>query len=232
MTLCLSLVAGCASTGAKAPEQQLRPMNQDLAAWLQRLNAAPAALGTPAGTPTEPSNSSHNRNTNMRSASQNKAMPEPVVVKVKPTASHLQSRAAVQTQRTPAPALTHAAAPVASMKPSSNDPGPKASTGERALDLARLQPNAKPVAIKPAPPPEWIARADTSLKQTLEQWAKRQGWVVIWDAEVDLPIVTPVRYSGSLQSVVTKLFGAISEGLPGLRADLYNTQKIIHVYSE
>ncbi|WP_081019328.1 PFGI-1 class ICE element type IV pilus protein PilL2, partial [Pseudomonas amygdali] len=68
------------------------------------------------------------------------------------------------------------------------------------------EPAAKPVATV-APQQTWNAPVGSTLRQSVEDWAKRAGWQVIWVPEdLDYPIEAPLSFTGSFSSAVRQIF--------------------------
>ncbi|KPB80614.1 MULTISPECIES: PFGI-1 class ICE element type IV pilus protein PilL2 [Pseudomonas syringae group] len=68
------------------------------------------------------------------------------------------------------------------------------------------EPVAKPVAAV-APQETWKATVGSTLRQSVEEWAKRAGWQVIWGPEdLDYPIEAPLSFTGSFSSAVKQIF--------------------------
>ncbi|EPM55990.1 hypothetical protein A264_09428 [Pseudomonas syringae pv. actinidiae ICMP 19071] len=68
------------------------------------------------------------------------------------------------------------------------------------------EPAAKPIAAA-APLETWKATVGSTLRQSVEEWAKRAGWQVIWGPEdLDYPIEAPLSFTGSFSSAVKQIF--------------------------
>ncbi|MDU8429867.1 TcpQ domain-containing protein [Pseudomonas syringae pv. actinidifoliorum] len=68
------------------------------------------------------------------------------------------------------------------------------------------EPAAKPIAAA-APQETWKATVGSTLRQSVEEWAKRAGWQVIWGPEdLDYPIEAPLSFTGSFSSAVKQIF--------------------------
>lgn len=70
---------------------------------------------------------------------------------------------------------------------------------------------AKPVpASVPAPrplPQTWTAEPGSTLRDSIEAWAKRADWNVVWRAVgLDYPIEAPLRFEGTFQEVIGQVF--------------------------
>ncbi|RMT28799.1 hypothetical protein ALP50_02843 [Pseudomonas syringae pv. spinaceae] len=68
------------------------------------------------------------------------------------------------------------------------------------------EPVAKPIAAV-APQETWKATVGSTLRQSVEEWAKRAGWQVIWVPEdLDYAIEAPLSFTGSFSSAVKQIF--------------------------
>ncbi|WP_080765681.1 TcpQ domain-containing protein [Pseudomonas syringae group genomosp. 3] len=68
------------------------------------------------------------------------------------------------------------------------------------------EPVAKPIAAV-APQETWKATVGSTLRQSVEEWAKRAGWQMIWGPEdLDYPIEAPLSFTGSFSSAVKQIF--------------------------
>ncbi len=70
---------------------------------------------------------------------------------------------------------------------------------------------AKPVpASVPAPrplPQIWTAESGSTLRDSVEAWAKRADWNVVWRAVgLDYPIEAPLRFEGTFQDAIGQVF--------------------------
>jgi len=60
----------------------------------------------------------------------------------------------------------------------------------------------------PRPLPQvWPAAVGSTLRETVEEWAKKANWRVIWAQEdLNYPIEAPLRFEGSFQEAIKQLF--------------------------
>lgn len=91
-------------------------------------------------------------------------------------------------------------------------------------------PKTAPAVVASAAKPTWkaVGGSDT-LRSAVEQWAKRAGWTVIWDAGIDYPIVGSLKYEGTYLDAVRGIFLAHAGAERPLRADAYTRQQLIHI---
>lgn len=71
---------------------------------------------------------------------------------------------------------------------------------------------APAIEVKPAPPPRplpqvWTAEVGSTLRDSVEEWAKKARWRVIWAQEdLNYPIEAPLHFEGSFQEAIKQLF--------------------------
>ncbi|MDV2822016.1 TcpQ domain-containing protein [Pseudomonas aeruginosa] len=146
--------------------------------------------------------------------------------------STLESPVVVASVPTPAPITT---SPAPTKKPESTTvlpPAAPAKDGHPSSPPAASAP-IKPLAstVKPTPPTpasvasappvkvltpaepsrqlaqSWSAETGSTLRDTLEAWAKRARWTVRWEPlDLNYPIEAPLTFHGSFEDVVSELF--------------------------
>lgn len=66
------------------------------------------------------------------------------------------------------------------------------------------------LAVVTAPKPLaqiWTATTGSTLRQTVEAWAARAKWTLIWKADdLDYPIDAPLRFEGSFEEAIKEIF--------------------------
>ncbi|MEA9776954.1 toxin co-regulated pilus biosynthesis Q family protein [Xanthomonas campestris pv. raphani] len=244
------MLSACASSGAKTPrysDRHLRPMNEDLRAWLDRLNAMP--VGTSPAT-------SMNEQTRVAVAppapqTQLAPAPSPGAAPTSPatalTPPDVVRPAVAVAAGAPQQHVVASAAPAKKADPSHTpgsgpQPAPPPFSAEGAKKapevatadgkLANKPAETIPAPLPPPPKPVWAAENGTSLRYSVSQWAKRAGWTVVWDAEVDYPIAGTLSYEGEFVEAVAGIFRAHSRSTIPLRVDIYPRQKLIHIPKE
>ncbi|MGE1610133.1 TcpQ domain-containing protein [Pseudomonas monteilii] len=71
---------------------------------------------------------------------------------------------------------------------------------------------APPIEVKAATPPRplpqvWTAEVGSTLRDTVEEWAKKARWRVIWAQEdLNYPIEAPLHFEGPFQEAIKQLF--------------------------
>ncbi|MDW9403259.1 pilus assembly protein PilL, partial [Pseudomonas soli] len=123
----------------------------------------------------------------------------PAVAVSAPVAPVLPPVAPAKDGSIPAATLTAAA------KPSTPEvPAPKAPN--------QLAVAAPVIEVKPAPPSRplpqvWTAEVGSTLRDSVEEWAKKARWRVIWAQEdLNYPIEAPLHFEGSFQEAIKQLF--------------------------
>ncbi len=89
--------------------------------------------------------------------------------------------------------------------PSSSVSKPVASVPAAPAPLVAAKPVAAP---PPRPLPQvWTAETGSTLQETVEAWAKKANWQLIWSQrDLDYPIQAPLRFEGSFQDAIRELF--------------------------
>jgi len=75
----------------------------------------------------------------------------------------------------------------------------------------------------------WGVMSGSSLKGTIEGWARVSGWTIIWDNPVDYRIRASATFQGGFEEAVARLVDAIHQGSPELTVTLYRGNRVIHV---
>lgn len=213
------VLAGCATSHPKIPsynDQDLRPINQDLVAWMQRMNAdpkqAPAAASGRVASPSEPEAAyrSGTKLTTDIGAAPNTFRP----------ATMVRATAAAQT-----------AAGKVAKSPSAR---PGASGVASALPSTAYRCSAPIPAGALAPPgasSAWRVPAGTSFCQALWAFTSRANWSVVWEATGDGPALPEMAITGNFARALKELIRtAEPRGKPGtLRVDTEAKDQIVRV---
>ncbi len=125
-------------------------------------------------------------------------------------------------------------------KPTPVSPAPAKATSQTTVTKSivstsqapmKPEPAAKPVATI-APQQTWNAPVGSTLRQSVEDWAKRAGWQVIWVPEdLDYPIEAPLSFTGSFSSAVRQIFPLYDNAKRSFVVDGNegNGQQVLHV---
>lgn len=76
---------------------------------------------------------------------------------------------------------------------------------------------------------DWAVMAGTSLKTTLEGWARAAGWTLVWDNPTDYRLRASASFRGGFEEVVGRLIDSIYQEYPDITATLYRGNKVLHV---
>lgn len=141
-------------------------------------------------------------------------------------------------QHQPAPPTHSPAAPTIALADAAADgvaavgkPTHSTALGSVVTPAASASASATSVADAPLPPPQpsWTAGNGTTLRGSVEEWSAKAQWTVVWDAGVDYPITGSLKYEGTYLDAIRGIFLAHSKAERPLRADLYTSQKLIHI---
>ena len=159
-----------------------------------------------------------------------------VPVRQSPTVSQAQGTSS----SVAAPAGTSVAAPTTAT--SSAHPVPKPAAV--ATPLPSVATSAKAVAVvapyslpsvrltEPASviAQTWDAPVGSTLRRSVEAWAKRAGWQVVWTADdLDYPIEAALHFKGTFAEAIAQVF-PLYDGAPrSFIVDGSSSQRIVHV---
>ena len=100
-------------------------------------------------------------------------------------------------------------APGQAKGPGGVDFASKPSTASTPVAVAGLSTKTTaPPTPAPRPLPQiWMAASGSTLRDSVEDWAKRANWTVIWRADgLDYPIEAPLRFEGSFPEAISQVF--------------------------
>lgn len=98
----------------------------------------------------------------------------------------------------------------------------------KGTSIASVTP--RPVA--PPPKPVWTAKVGGTVRSTMDEWAKKEGWTLVWPmADLDYRIAAPLSFDGSLVDATSKLTRLYETAERPLAVDIHPSQKLI-VFSE
>ncbi|WLI07599.1 TcpQ domain-containing protein [Pseudomonas sp. FP597] len=150
-------------------------------------------------------------------------MPSNVVVAAVPTPTPINTASAAPTAATPVstPAVpakdgsitTSSGMPTASRTvtsptPASTQPASIGKSGNVAPSTTVAPKPALAVVTAPKPLAQiWTATTGSTLRQTVEAWAARAKWTLIWKVDdLDYPIDAPLRFEGSFEEAIKEIF--------------------------
>ncbi|SHN12595.1 type IV pili sensor histidine kinase and response regulator [Pseudomonas asturiensis] len=142
--------------------------------------------------------------------------------------SNLQPKATISTpakegsptQQNPAPAAAVAA------KTAAPTPVPRAAT---VSNTGRTPPEPGPLPA-PALQENWDAPVGSTLRQTVEGWAKKANWQLIWaPADLDYPIEAALQFRGSFVEAITQIFPLYDSARRPFTVNGNVAQRILHI---
>ncbi len=86
------------------------------------------------------------------------------------------------------------------------------ATSKPAKAVTTTAVAAPAIEVKPTPSPRplpqvWTAEVGSTLRDSVEEWAKKARWRVIWAQEdLNYPIEAPLHFEGSFQEAIKQLF--------------------------
>lgn len=102
----------------------------------------------------------------------------------------------------------------------------KAPVAAPAVEVAR------PVVVAPKPViPTWSLDSKLTLRENVEEWARKAGWTLVWDA-VDYPIFAPASFQGDFASStgpLAQLFAGYSASDQPLLVRLTSKDRVVYV---
>lgn len=102
--------------------------------------------------------------------------------------------------------------------------------GKREFRPAVGAGGAGAAATPAAGRPPFGAKAGSTLRATFDEWAKREGWTMVWSAQdLDYRIVAPLSFDGSIVDAVAKLTRLYETAERPLAVDIHTTQRVIVV---
>lgn len=76
----------------------------------------------------------------------------------------------------------------------------------------------------------WDAPVGSTLKQSVDAWAKRAGWQVIWEAaDLDYPIEAALHFRGTFAEAIAQIFPLYDGARRSFVVDVNSSQRIVAV---
>lgn len=89
-------------------------------------------------------------------------------------------------------------------------------------------PAFKPTAAAATPRETWEAKKGSTLRKSVSSWAERAGWDLDWKAhDLDYPIEAPLRFEGSFEDAIGKLFPLYDQAERSFRVKGSRAQKLL-----
>ena len=107
---------------------------------------------------------------------------------------------------------TAAAKPLIAATSSASSVPNQLATSKLAKAVTTTAVAAPAIEVKPIPstrplPQVWTAEVGSTLRDSVEEWAKKARWRVIWAQEdLNYPIKAPLHFEGSFQEAIEQLF--------------------------
>ncbi|WP_339417363.1 MULTISPECIES: PFGI-1 class ICE element type IV pilus protein PilL2 [unclassified Pseudomonas] len=107
---------------------------------------------------------------------------------------------------------TAAAKPLIAATSSASSVPNQLATSKLAKAVTTTAVAAPAIEVKPIPSPRplpqvWTAEVGSTLRDSVEEWAKKARWRVIWAQEdLNYPIKAPLHFEGSFQEAIEQLF--------------------------
>lgn len=90
---------------------------------------------------------------------------------------------------------------------------------------------SSPAAVA-TPAPAWEAKTGSTVRATVEDWAKRAGWMVVWrTSDLDYRIIAPLNFDGSIVDATGRITRLYESAQRPLAVDIHPAQKVL-VFSE
>ncbi|APQ10989.1 pilus assembly protein PilL [Pseudomonas oryzihabitans] len=142
-----------------------------------------------------------------------------------PSTSPTTARTAAQAAATPHPAPSvHPAPTPLPAKPSAVADSTASGPTTYGQPSFRLSEPASAMSES------WDAPVGSTLRQSVEAWAKRAGWQVIWDADdLDYPIEAALHFRGTFAEAIAQVFPLYDSARRSFIVDGNSSQRIVHV---
>jgi type IV pili sensor histidine kinase/response regulator len=121
----------------------------------------------------------------------------------------------------------------ASNKPS--NPTAKAAVAASAVATTSSTTAVLSPVITPVAPPKplaqvWTASTGSSLRQTVEGWAEKAHWRLIWQIDdLDYPIDAPLRFEGSFEEAIREIFPLYDSAPRSFVVDGSSSQMLVYI---
>ena len=147
---------------------------------------------------------------------------EALSVRQSPNASSAKGTPAKPAAPAPAAKPTNVAVTTPAAKPSAAAVSTASST--YPLPSVRLTEPASAMTQT------WDAPIGSTLRQSVEAWAKRAGWQVVWEPDdLDYPIEAALHFRGTFAEAVAQVFPLYDGARRSFIVDGNSSQRIVHV---
>jgi type IV pili sensor histidine kinase/response regulator len=121
----------------------------------------------------------------------------------------------------------------ASSKSNSSTAKADAATTPVTQALATTNPviPVTPAIVAPKPLAQiWTASTGSSLRQTVEGWAEKAHWRLIWQIDdLDYPIDAPLRFEGSFEEAIREIFPLYDSAPRSFVVDGSSSQMLVYI---
>lgn len=73
----------------------------------------------------------------------------------------------------------------------------------------------------------WLVYANTTLEDTLMDWADRAGWTVLWNSEYSYPIQANAQFHGDFVSVASRLIKSMQRAEPPVQGKFFEGNNVL-----
>jgi len=133
---------------------------------------------------------------------------------------------------THAQATTTQPAAASRAKSSAVATAPRPATAASSSTTSSLygQPSVRLTEPASAISETWDAPVGSTLRQSVEAWAKRAGWQVVWEADdLDYPIEAALHFRGTFAEAIAQVFPLYDGARRSFIVDGNSSQRIVHV---
>lgn len=78
---------------------------------------------------------------------------------------------------------------------------------------------------------DWIAKEGLTLREILQEWAKTEGWEIIWKTPREYPLRASAIFRGRFKDVTSALVRSFSKAAPPPYAKFYLGNRVIVIYT-
>ncbi|OLU25489.1 hypothetical protein BVH03_17705 [Pseudomonas sp. PA15(2017)] len=143
---------------------------------------------------------------------------------VSPPKAVIISTAPPSTSVTATASADHLDVEVAKSGSTGATPIPASSATAAIVSVPPPAPASKP------PTQIWSAESGSTLRDSVEAWAEKAGWTLIWEQDdLNYPIVAPLRFEGSFQEAIDQVFPLYDKAPRSFVVDGSSSQRFVHI---
>jgi len=146
-----------------------------------------------------------------------------------PVATPSPATTAAPSHQVPKPAVA-VAARTTTVRPAPSVAAPAAAKTVASAPSAYPLPSVRLTEPASVIAQTWDAPVGSTLRRSVEAWAKRAGWQVVWTADdLDYPIEAALHFKGTFAEAIAQVF-PLYDGAPrSFIVDGSSSQRIVHV---